>query len=763
MREENRVTLALILVLLAGYLLTSGFRFQAIDELAVFGVARSLAGRGAVGTGILFWTRFPMGSGSIFSEGVGGAYYTVKDIGLSLLLAPFVWMAYRLGFSAVHAAFLVPPLIVALTGGIVYRTGIAWGYGRRTALAAALAFGFGTMAWPYSKVLFTQSLAGLGLAVALYGVTCARAEEKRAMAFLGGVGLGLAGLSTVPAWVTGPLYLLYFVWDVPALARSSSGKAMGREVGKRLAYIAVFIAGTLPFIAAQGLYNNARFGSPLDTGYARVGLSGFSPAFFLVGILGQLLSTVRGVVWFAPITVLAPVGLIQARRQAQAWLAAGQAGIALVVYSLYRAWAAGLSWGPRYLVIIMPALALLAAPLLDAAIRGTRCRVPVAMLLVISMVTQLLASLLADPEADMFFLRAVSAAPPGAFIPEMVDLRLLPQTLLLNFLGHSQWNVTWIHNGQVDGILLAAHLLAIGLAAMWLVLALRGRRPAIIGLIVQAGVTVGLAALMLVRGPVPEAFPTSLAFDRRSPDMDALLGTLAERAVPGDGLVVQLPYHFLHWIDRYDGALPEIGIDFQNPLAGETAGQLAGLRRDHGRLWLVGCDTMPGDPANGAEMWLAENGYVGTETWEGAFRLIPYTFSEFALTLQPIDVLFGAGGAEIRLTDYAYERTEGGWVNVWLRWEALVPISGDYKVFVHLRDSQGQVVAQHDGIPASTYAPTRTWTPGQVVDDHHSIMAEVPPGQYNLVVGLYRIEDGERLPRFDGVGTDALLGNLIIP
>ncbi len=72
-----------------------------------------------------------------------------------------------------------------------------------------------------------------------------------------------------------------------------------------------------------------------------------------------------------------------------------------------------------------------------------------------------------------------------------------------------------------------------------------------------------------------------------------------------------------------------------------------------------------------------------------------------------------------------------------------------YRVFVHLRGPNGNV-AQNDGAPRF-FIPV---APGPVTQDWRqlSIPADLSPGQYQFVIGLYDPASGERLPAFDADG-----------
>jgi hypothetical protein len=82
---------------------------------------------------------------------------------------------------------------------------------------------------------------------------------------------------------------------------------------------------------------------------------------------------------------------------------------------------------------------------------------------------------------------------------------------------------------------------------------------------------------------------------------------------------------------------------------------------------------------------------------------------------------------------------------VTLTWQSLAAVQ-DLKVFVHIYDAQGKLLAQDDGPPAEGFAPTSWWRRGDVIADTRSInMASLPPGTYRITAGMYSGTTGERL------------------
>ncbi|HUE75660.1 MAG TPA: hypothetical protein VMP10_02440, partial [Chloroflexota bacterium] len=89
----------------------------------------------------------------------------------------------------------------------------------------------------------------------------------------------------------------------------------------------------------------------------------------------------------------------------------------------------------------------------------------------------------------------------------------------------------------------------------------------------------------------------------------------------------------------------------------------------------------------------------------------------------------------------------GGQLDLTLYWRARERPAQDYTVFIHAIDANGTLVAQADGQPGSGGYPTSIWDSGEVVTDRHvlTLPPGLPAGTYQLAVGLYLLETGERL------------------
>ncbi len=130
----------------------------------------------------------------------------------------------------------------------------------------------------------------------------------------------------------------------------------------------------------------------------------------------------------------------------------------------------------------------------------------------------------------------------------------------------------------------------------------------------------------------------------------------------------------------------------------------------------------------------------------------------------PIEANFGN---EVKLLGYTLSPQRlvaGDTLHLVLYWQALARLRKDYTVFVHLLDAGGAVVAGQDSTPVKATYPTSAWQPGEtVVDWEYALsLADVPPGDYVIEVGLYDHRTGIRLDVLDWAGnpqeTRVLLG-----
>ncbi len=241
-------------------------------------------------------------------------------------------------------------------------------------------------------------------------------------------------------------------------------------------------------------------------------------------------------------------------------------------------------------------------------------------------------------------------------------------------------------------------------------------------------------------------------------DYRGIVRYIENRATSEDAILINAPSQ-IETIDYYyDGPLPMYPIPLQRPPNEERVrSRLRGIAADHRYLFGIFWATDESDPKRIVEDWLDRHCYQVMDRWYGNLRLVVYATSpenDNGPSI-PLHVIFGES---IELKGYTLRPDTlvgGDILQLTLYWQALKPIDERYKVFVHLIDEEKHIVAQSDSEPVGGSLPTSSWEPGQPVDDNRGL--EVPvgtlPGRYHLRVGLYAIEDGQRLPITKRVGS----------
>jgi hypothetical protein len=129
-------------------------------------------------------------------------------------------------------------------------------------------------------------------------------------------------------------------------------------------------------------------------------------------------------------------------------------------------------------------------------------------------------------------------------------------------------------------------------------------------------------------------------------------------------------------------------------------------------------------------------------------------------------------GDKILLTEAKLGTTQlppGNTLPLTLQWRGLRAMAHDYTVFVQLIGPDGKLYGQVDTWPSQGTRPTSTWSPGERIDDPHTVplAPEAPPGRYHVIVGWYLLATMERLPMVNAQGQVTgdfyTLGEITVP
>jgi Dolichyl-phosphate-mannose-protein mannosyltransferase len=617
--KANNITLFLVLFLLAVNLFFYSGRFHSIDEMALLSTTESMVKWQRTDVNSLAWGQWLLrGPDSQGLFNAQGDLYAKKAPLVAWLAIPIYALAGLAQLGQVQATTLLNALVVALTGGVVFRFARRLGYRTGVAAWAALLFGVGTSALVYAKYLFTEPLAGLGFLLAAQAVWRAQNErmlDARSLA-LGGAGLGAACLTNPINALFAPLFLLALLIPGRRTQATDSSKnplPLGRIAILMLIPLALGIA----LLAA---WNTAHFGNPLVSGYHLGAGEGFTSPL-RISLPGLLVSPARGLLWFVPVSLLALAGLPLFFRRHTRLAALALALIAghVLVFGAWWMWWSGWGWGPRFLVPITPFIALLALPALDYS--PTKPRIPTAqqqsrhlkfdifhlilvpLIFALSAGVQILgASVGFDEYENIMTQTHLRGDPEGDLYKYGLDMlwswRDSPIVGHWKLLRAGNTDLAWLPGGHVDWrmlvplvVCMAATAIALGYVARQED-AEKARRgdPERLGARVRYGAVAVCLALVFVVLWRARAHPLRATYGLDPTEGEAALSAVMSRSQPGDGVMLIRPLSPAE-MDRFPRFPPVYGIPDESLFGAEWNSDLERLvdnaQARQRRLWLI--------------------------------------------------------------------------------------------------------------------------------------------------------------------------------
>jgi hypothetical protein len=273
---------------------------------------------------------------------------------LPVYVPAWAWLAAtgRGGHSDLFAASpalekLAASLIAALVVLFVYLT-LRRRVPARSAFWAAIGLGLGTSLWATaSQMLWQHGPVALAIAATAFFLT--RPERPVRSTALAGLALSLAFASR-------PTAALF------AIAALSGLLLERRPWRQRLEHAGWLAAAATPVVLLTIAFNLYWYGTPLG-GYS-LALGGFTWQGIPGRAAGLLLSPNRGLLFFTPIALLGFAGLARSfrrlRDEPHLPMLALAAAVHFLFLTTYRHWTGGWSFGPRYLVDVLPILGLAA-------------------------------------------------------------------------------------------------------------------------------------------------------------------------------------------------------------------------------------------------------------------------------------------------------------------------------------------------------------------------------------------------------------------
>jgi hypothetical protein len=722
-----------------------------------------------------------------------------------IMSAPLYLLASWLpGVGLVHMVWWFNTLVTLVTAGVLFGTALRLGYQDRTAVAAALMFGAGTIYWPYTRTLFREPLAGLFILVAALCLETWRASGYRNMKALVGVVAAIgAGLLTKEA----------AGFALPALVVLAMPPLTGRHRLYRMAMVGllstimVFLFGLAvisvigPAILDMKLFYG-QLGGLVNRSPQQIETMHLALHTYLLSIGASLWAT-------SPILLAVPIGLWMLWRQGRPQQALAILTMVVVFAGAYAAlrgvhWFGGLSWPPRFLVPVVPFVMLGLLPVLErlfgqwATLRAGQTREAssqrnMRLWVLIAIVIVLIGwSLWVQFCGVSLPLSAYGfALPPesGGFSEwgaSLNEIRYARWVVIPALWGTTTLDFIWTRMAiPAWPMLCIVVALAAGIT-LWRTLGqnqqvresfrlskslqeTRRRSWAALPLVGLIGMVMGLVGI--------QADPL---YDGGNSSLQTILPILAAKAETDDVLILadnQYQPFFLNFnkltaprviaLPDHPGEQPSPEqaplIRSANPdelLVKSSVALLHNLANAHPRLWVL-AGSGPWTPwtVRPVERFMTMHYYpiaeYSSDPPDPTVRLIEYS------TLDAPDILSFRGpdiqsnlrfGDSIRLMGVSLpggtRYRAGDTLAISLYWEAEKPIEQDYTVAWFLADAAGSVWAQgQDTQPVWGFAPTRSWSVEVPVIDNRALIIpdDLQPGTYAIWARLYESAASDRL------------------
>ena len=330
--------------------------------------ARELLLRGTLSLNYVVGRTPELAKRSAFVETANGRYRSAYSPVPPVMAATVTWPFWKLGVIDIRAP-LAPGLMAAATSSLLVSLAVVFAFftsrvrvSPARAFWIALALGAGTGFWPTaSQTLWQHESAIFGLSLAAYAANAQlstsnsqRRERSTRSVFefwwppvLLGIGLGLAGASRLQL---APIVVTMLVGAV-AFA------------GWRRALMAAAFAAAVvtPVLVTNYLWFGSMLGAAplLEALHETVHATSGSFSLQSDGFAGLLVSPSRGLLIYSPVVAVALIGAARAMqenwRTPHRWLLIA-ATAQFVLYSLYSVWWGGHTYGPRYMLDVLPLL-----------------------------------------------------------------------------------------------------------------------------------------------------------------------------------------------------------------------------------------------------------------------------------------------------------------------------------------------------------------------------------------------------------------------
>ncbi len=785
--NRQRILLGFSLFTLIWSIYTATFngRIIVVDEAQIFDATESLVHRGTTSLNYDFYH-------DAQSNKLGGWELTLQEIcqpadgdpwqdakyepTIYFALTPFVATAFAISdVSNFSIIFYFNILVTVLTALSIYGFAIRLGYTEKAAYISAILFAFGTIAWFYARQLYRDPLSALFL-LWVFGLAAIFKDSKRRKIWVWGILFGLSILGTVSTKMVLvsliPVPLLLMVLTHFEFLKRNKRYIAYLAVGTIILFIGFMIAVTSGIIRHQDL-SESFFTRRLND----LSLDGF----LVEGMLGFHVSPGRSLWLYSPILLLGFYGAYLLWKNKK-WplvvsLLIGIVGFTYVnVFARTSGWHGAWSWGPRYMVPLIPVIVLLwVVPAVEHLLQ-TKLGVTILAIVGLSgVLIQLIgmAVLLSNYYTDVYLSGAYYdynnfSNSEIRWLDAHWSLEWMP---IYDNIRNIDWNHMPLAITQSGNIILPAITLAL-LAILSLGVAIKSWQPTrditnrnLVGLPSILGVLLIVSTASSVYAfrdddryitPTTGEATRELARELNNAvgeDSIVFMDNLGQTEVymnyyKNPATLVTIPY-----------PAAEFGIraTLDDPID-ERIGEASVCAIHWGAdeyqwLWLAAnYGPFTTENLRPIERYLATQYFPTTEIETAPnSRGIQFLTVDTPTGTEPSIALATELGDQLNLVGIdlplGTEFKAGAGLPVSLVWEPIDAPTNAYNVGIYLLDSSGALHVQRDSQPQGTFGNMQFWEVGTRYRDNHALdlPQDLPAGTYTLALKLYRWEDGGTL------------------
>jgi len=217
-----------------------------------------------------------------------------------------------------------------------------------------------------------------------------------------------------------------------------------------------------------------------------------------------------------------------------------------------------------------------------------------------------------------------------------------------------------------------------------------------------------------------------------------------------DAVILNAPNQVEVFNYYYRGSAPVYGLPYglnaDDEAISATTAELDTILDTREQVYAVFWGDAERDPLRLVETALDTRGYEIDNRWFNDVRLARYALGDTPdQACARETTIFGGIIALESCAISALAPARGDVLKIALGWRTVSTIDSRYTVFIQLLDENGILAVQRDSEPVGGSSFTSDWRFNLLVNDHHALILDVPPGEYTLIVGLYNGDTGARL------------------